>query len=153
MQHLHEASGEMRGSLPIGLPRGLTLPVSGVLILTGIGIKVWAANTLGPKAYYWHNFFSPDRSPPLVHPGPYRYLSNPMYTVGYLQAYGLALALGSLPGLVAALIDQLAILVFHRVVEEPHYRALLLTEASLAAAAPSAAPQAAPAAGATTTGR
>ncbi len=44
-----------------------------------------------------------------------------MYTVGYLQVYGLALLAGSLPGLAAALFDQAAILTFYRAVEKPHF--------------------------------
>lgn len=129
-----------RQSLHTGIPRRITLAVSGLLIVVGIGTKVWAANTLGSKAYYWYNFFSSDRSAPLDPPGPYRYLKNPMYTVGYLQAYGLALALGSLPGLAAALFAQVAILAFHHVVEKPHYEAFALTAASAASASPSRAP-------------
>src|SRR5256885_843703 len=38
--------------------------------------------------------------------GPYRFLRNPMYTVGYLQTYGLALLVGSRFGLIMALFDQ-----------------------------------------------
>src|SRR6266576_522781 len=53
--------------------------------------------------------------------GPYRWLKNPMYTVGYLPVYGLALATASLVGLVAALFDQCAILTFYHLVEKPHF--------------------------------
>ncbi len=118
-----------RHDLPPGIPRALCWCVSGVLIVAGIGTKAWAARTLGREAYYWHNFFGAERPAALQSPGPYRYLDNPMYTVGYLQAYGLALAVGSLPGLALALFDQIAILAFHRVVEHPHYQETLLTAA------------------------
>ncbi len=128
-----------REGLHTGIPPSITLAVSGLLIVAGIGTKAWAAKTLGSEAYYWHNFFAPEQSAPLGPPGPYRYLKNPMYTVGYLQAYGLALALGSLPGLAAALFDQVAILTFHHWVEKPHYRTLVLTKASFASASPSTA--------------
>src|SRR5205823_10694441 len=56
--------------------------------------------------------------------GPYRWLRNPMYTVGYLQTYGLALLVASLPGLVAAVFSQGAIVAFYRLVERPHYQRL-----------------------------
>ncbi|MGH2668454.1 MAG: methyltransferase, partial [bacterium] len=56
---------------------------------------------------------------------PYRFLKNPMYTVGYLQTYGLALLTGSMPGLVAALFAQAAILLFYLLVEKPHFDKLL----------------------------
>jgi protein-S-isoprenylcysteine O-methyltransferase Ste14 len=129
-----------RHHLPAGIPRTLSWGVSGLLIVGGIGTKAWAARTLGREAYYWHNFFGPERQPARTSPGPYRYLDNPMYTVGYLQAYGLALAVGSLPGVALALFDQLAILSFHRLVERPHYQELVLTAASLSLASPSTTP-------------
>jgi protein-S-isoprenylcysteine O-methyltransferase Ste14 len=129
-----------RDSMSVDLPRGLVLALSALLVVVGIGTKVWAANTLGRKAYYWYNFFAPVPPVRLDPPGPYRYLRNPMYTVGYLQAYGLALALGSLPGLVMALVDQAAILAFHHRVEKPHYLALCATAVSTAPASPSRAP-------------
>src|SRR2546429_551970 len=53
--------------------------------------------------------------------GPYRFLRNPMYTVGYLQTYGFALVTRSWPGLAAALIDHVAILLFYQLVEKPHF--------------------------------
>ena len=106
----------------------LTLPpLRSVLIATGAFLmvvggltKLWAAATLGERAYYWHNFFTTER-PPLNARGPYRFLKNPMYTIGYLPLYGLALFTMSLPGLLAAVLDQAAILAFHRLVEKPHF--------------------------------
>jgi protein-S-isoprenylcysteine O-methyltransferase Ste14 len=95
-----------------------------LLAIVGLGIKGWAAACLGGDAYYWRNFFVPTPRAPLKRPGPYRYLSNPMYTVGYAQAYGLALVLRSWPGLVGATVAQGAILAFHLLVEKPHYDAL-----------------------------
>ena len=47
-----------------------------------------------------------------------------MYTIGYLQTYGLALMLRSLPGLIASVFAQVAILAFHVLVENPHFRRL-----------------------------
>ena len=54
--------------------------------------------------------------------GPYRFLKNPMYTVGYLQTYGCALITGSLAGVVASVCDQVAILLFHWRVESAHFK-------------------------------
>src|ERR1051325_5449318 len=62
-------------------------------------------------------------APPAI-AGPYRWLRNPMYTVGYVQTYGLALLVASLPGLVAAVFSQGAIVAFYRLVERPHYQRL-----------------------------
>jgi protein-S-isoprenylcysteine O-methyltransferase Ste14 len=110
----------------------LTLPVSATvsliagatLVVVGVGIKLWAARTLGSDAYYWHNFFDPDSARGPVSSGPYRFVSNPMYTIGYLHTYGLALIFRSFPGLIASAFAQLAILTFYRIVEKPHFESL-----------------------------
>jgi protein-S-isoprenylcysteine O-methyltransferase Ste14 len=109
------------GTLPAFLPRVASIAVGVVLVLLGVGTKLWAAATLGGKAYYWYNFFTAAAPVARASTGPYRYLKNPMYTVGYLQTYGLALISGSLAGLIAAVCDQAAILVFHWRVESAHF--------------------------------
>jgi len=110
-----------RNTLAIGLPRDLVLAAGVVLVLVGLLTKAWAAATLGGRAYYWSNFFGPANRTARSVAGPYRFFKNPMYTVGYLQVYGLALLSGSLPGFAAALFDQAAILTFYRAVEKPHF--------------------------------
>ncbi len=105
-------------SVPVRLALGV------LLMVLGISIKSWAALRLGPGAYYWENFFIEKAVVAPDPPGPYRYLRNPMYTLGYLHAYGFALVSGSWLGLVAAAFDQTAILVFHNRVEKPHFNRL-----------------------------
>lgn len=113
-----------RDTIEVDLPRMVVIVVGAVLIAVGISVKVWAANTLGGDAYYWYNFFSPPRSPHIVLAGPYRFLANPMYTVGYLQAYGFALITGSVMGLWAAAFLHVSILAFYFAVEKPHFQRL-----------------------------
>jgi len=110
-------------TLHLGLPRGLTFAVGAVLALVGVATKMWAAATLG-DGYYWRNFFTPPEQIVTKAAGPYRWLRNPMYTVGYLPVYGLALVTASAFGLVAALFDQGAILTFYHLVEKPHFERL-----------------------------
>ncbi|HEV2750210.1 MAG TPA: PEMT/PEM2 methyltransferase family protein [Gemmatimonadales bacterium] len=107
------------GSLPLDVPRALLITIGALLVLVGLGTKLWARATVGAGAYYWRDFFFPVNGPPVTS-GPYAFLKNPMYTVGYLQTYGVALVAASLPGLVAALIDHAGILIFYRLVERPH---------------------------------
>lgn len=102
----------------------LTVAIGAALAIAGLGIKLWAARTLGSDAYYWHNFFEPEAAVGPVATGPYRFFRNPMYTVGYLQTYGLALITRSLPGLIAAAFSHAAILAFHFLVEKPHFERL-----------------------------
>jgi protein-S-isoprenylcysteine O-methyltransferase Ste14 len=102
----------------------VTFTVGAALALIGVGTKLWAARTLGADAYYWRNFFEPDAATRPASSGPYRFVSNPMYTIGYLQTYGLALILQSFPGIIAAGFSQAAILAFYFIVERPHFRRL-----------------------------
>jgi protein-S-isoprenylcysteine O-methyltransferase Ste14 len=113
-----------RQTVPPEFRSPMFLVTAVLLVLLGISVKLWAAARLGPGAYYWHNFFVAGDAVTPNPPGPYRYLKNPMYTVGYLHAYGLALAFGSWPGLAAAAFDQVAILLFQQWVEGPHYERL-----------------------------
>jgi phosphatidylethanolamine N-methyltransferase len=109
-----------RGTLPSAAPWWLLAALGAALAGVGIGVKLWARAAAGPDGYYWHDFFTTPAAPLELATGPYRYLNNPMYTVGNLQLWGLALGVASLPGLGAALFDHAAILVFNHVVEQPH---------------------------------
>ena len=109
-----------RGTLPISAPWWLLVTLGAVLSGVGISVKLWARAAAGSDGYYWRDFFSPPTEPLSPAAGPYRYLHNPMYTVGNLQLWGLALGVASVPGLGAALFDHVAILVFNHIVEQPH---------------------------------
>src|SRR5882762_6419734 len=72
-----------RNTWHLALPAVATVGVGAVLVIIGLGTKLWAARTLGSDAYYWHNFFDPDAAIGPVSSGPYRFISSPMYTIGY----------------------------------------------------------------------
>src|ERR1043166_6722905 len=42
-------------ALPLALPPLVTIAIGAVLVIIGLGAKLWAARTLGGNAYYWHN--------------------------------------------------------------------------------------------------
>ena len=109
-----------RATLDTPWPTIVRVAIGVVGIVIGVGVKLWARRALGPDLYYWRNFFVPEEhnSQPR---GPYKYLDNPMYTIGYLHAFGLALVFDSAPGLVLAAFMQFAVLVFYRIVERPHF--------------------------------
>jgi protein-S-isoprenylcysteine O-methyltransferase Ste14 len=113
-----------RNTLTLPVSRLAAIVVGAVFVIVGVGIKIWAARTLGSNAYYWHNFFAPNDAQGPVSTGPYRFASNPMYTIGYLHTYGLALILGSLPGLVVSAFAHAAILAMYFLVEKPHFERL-----------------------------
>jgi protein-S-isoprenylcysteine O-methyltransferase Ste14 len=106
------------------LPRQLILFSSGFLILTGTICKIWATYLVGLDIYYYKDLFLNRITrvvevEPYVKSGPYKYLSNPMYGVGNLQAYGAAIWFLSWPGLVIAAVFQISIYVFYFFIERP----------------------------------
>jgi protein-S-isoprenylcysteine O-methyltransferase Ste14 len=113
-----------RNTWAVPLSPAASFAVGAILIIVGLGTKLWAARTLGSHAYYWHNFFDPDTAVGPVSSGPYRFFSSPMYTIGYLPMYGLALLVRSFPGLIAAGFFHAAILAFYLLVEKPHFSRL-----------------------------
>ena len=114
-----------RNTLGLPVPPVVTIVLGAVLVLFGGAVKAWAAATLGTGAYYWRDFFVQAERPVPATAGPYPFLKNPMYSVGYLPTYGLALVTASLPALIASAVDQAAIFAFHRWVEEPHVEKML----------------------------
>jgi len=126
------------GAFPPEIPMSSAIVAGSLLCVIGVGVKVWAAASLPVGGYYWRDFFLPPEPQALVAEGPYRWISNPMYTVGYAHAYGLALALRSGPGLAAAAFAQASILLLHFLVERPHIRNLRTRESTLAEARESA---------------
>ncbi len=113
-----------RDTIAAGPSAAVWRATGALFVIVGLWVKFAAARQLGAPSYYWHNFFAPDQAPPPCPAGPYRYLKNPMYTVGYLPAYGFALVCGSWLGLLAAAFDQVAILTFYYWVEKPHFELL-----------------------------
>ena len=107
-------------SLQLSLSFQWTLVIGIILICSGIGVKLAAYRIVGAKGYYWYNFFCGDEERLYAARGVYRYLDNPMYTLGYLHAFGFALAFRSLWGLVFAFFDLAVIWAFHFCFESPH---------------------------------
>jgi protein-S-isoprenylcysteine O-methyltransferase Ste14 len=105
------------------LPHAWLLGAGALLTVVGLGVKLWARAAVGVDNYYWRDFFGAPPAPRVLG-GPYRYLANPMYTLGNLHLWGIALAAASLPGLIAAAFNHAAILAFNHVVEQPHVRKL-----------------------------
>jgi protein-S-isoprenylcysteine O-methyltransferase Ste14 len=118
----------------------LTVAVGAVLVALGVGVKSWAAASLPAGSYHWRNFFVAPEKDAVRADGPYRWMSSPMYTVGYAHCYGAALALQSPAGMVAAAGAQASILLLHFLVEEPHLERLRALESLRAAAQAEAVP-------------
>lgn len=107
-----------RGTLDLCGP--LCIAAGIALIALGIGVKTWASASLDPGTFYWRDFFVPAEHRDVSAAGPYRWLADPMYSLGYAHAYGFALLLASGPGLAGAAFAQVAVLLLARLVERPH---------------------------------
>jgi protein-S-isoprenylcysteine O-methyltransferase Ste14 len=121
-----------RDTIALPVARWVPIAVGAALFVLGLAVKAWAARSLFEGAYFWRSFFVRSDGDGLSARGPYRWLSDPMYTVGYAHAYGLALALLSGPGLFAALVAQALILALNHLVERRHVETLARVRAPAA---------------------
>lgn len=121
-----------RGTLRTGLPDWTVVSLGMALAVFGVAMKSWAVSTLGTGSYYWRSFFISPEASRYVVAGPYRWFDNPMYTAGYAHAYGLALVLHSVPGLIAALVAQSLVLLLNHFAEKPHTERMRLRAAGAA---------------------
>lgn len=94
------------------VPKELLLVI--VIIMSGVGliVKVLSAHVASIDIYYWKDMFLGRKIRNFMVAGPYKYLNNPMYGVGQLQSYAIALWYGSLVGLFVALLNQCLIFSF-----------------------------------------
>lgn len=110
-----------RGTLDVGMKWWVAIVAGTGLCVIGITVKTWAGAHLPEGSYHWRDFFVPEEAH-FSASGPYKLFANPMYTLGYAHAYGVALAWLSFPGLLAAAFAQATILALNAFVEQPHFR-------------------------------
>jgi protein-S-isoprenylcysteine O-methyltransferase Ste14 len=108
------------------VPAPAFLAAGAALFAVGLVFKLWATLTVGVDVYFFRDMFLGRPLAPACEGGPYRFLRNPMYSVGQLQGYGYALLFGSLPGVVAAAAGHLLIYAFYAVAERPFVRSMYL---------------------------
>lgn len=107
-----------KDSLPIAMDEAIVRPVAAVLFMIGWVVKIWATKVGGIDIYYWKDMFVGRKISRFVAEGPYRFINNPMYGVGQLQTYAVALWYQSLYGLLAALVYQLLVFTFYHIQEK-----------------------------------
>jgi protein-S-isoprenylcysteine O-methyltransferase Ste14 len=97
------------------------LLATGVLFsLIGFSVKLWATMVVGIDTYYYKDLFWRRAVSDFKVAGPYRVFKNPMYGIGHLHAYGIAMMSGSLAGLIAVAFNQACIWSFYLLIEKPH---------------------------------
>jgi protein-S-isoprenylcysteine O-methyltransferase Ste14 len=104
-------------------PFGYVLQALGFLLVpVGIGATFWAARSIGRDAYHYRDLFTGSRTARIEDGGLYALCHDPMYALGPLTGYGLALLALSPLALFAAGVHQALLLVFNRVIEQPRLR-------------------------------
>lgn len=104
------------------------------LLVFGVIMKLWAMWLTGIDTYFYKDMFTGKaNNNGVTTSGPYRLFVNPMYGVGYLHAYALALLVQSTPSLVFVFVCQVSIYAFYLGVERPFVvRTYLPTQSTLA---------------------
>lgn len=108
------------------LPSTIITTLSAVLFALGLVTKIWSAYVVGIPVYYWKDMFVRRSVSEFVVTGPYRYFSNPMYGIGQLQVYAMAIYYNSSYGLLFGAINQGLIFLFYFLVEKPFINATYL---------------------------
>lgn len=93
-----------------------------LLVPVGVGVTVWAARSVGHDAYHYRDLFTGCRTVRLEDGGPYAMCADPMYALGPLAGYGIAMIALSPLTLFAAGLNQALLLVFNKLVEQPRLR-------------------------------
>jgi phospholipid methyltransferase len=93
--------------------------IGSMLLLVGVAATVWAARVIGPDAYHYRDLFTGTRDARLQDAGPYALCHDPMYALGPLAGYGLAMLALSPMALVAAGVNQALLFVFNKTIELP----------------------------------
>lgn len=112
-------------------PEFLILAITVILMVIGLGIKIWSALVVGIPIYYWKDMFLGRKVSDFVVTGPYQYLSNPMYGIGQVQVYAIAIYYNSIYGLIFGAVNQLLVFLFYFLEEKPFiYRTYIRPEKS-----------------------
>lgn len=106
-----------RGHLLASFPAGAMIAIAVAFFVVGGITKLWAAMAVSVDIYYWKDMFLGRAVTPFVATGPYRWLSSPMYGLGQLQGYALAVWFRSPTGLLIAGLNQCSVFLFYFAVE------------------------------------
>jgi protein-S-isoprenylcysteine O-methyltransferase Ste14 len=92
-------------------------------MIFGFVVRNWGYTSIGIELHYYKEM-SLDKKADVgfVKQGNFLYTDNPIYGLGNLQLYGLAIANRSLLGSVAGILSQVAIFVFYWLWEKPFLR-------------------------------
>lgn len=111
------------------IPEAVVVTLAILLFVVGGITKLWAAMAVSVDIYYWKDMFLGREVRAFVETGPYRYLKAPMYGVGQMEAYALAILFRSPAGLLIAGLNQCCVFLFYFAVERGFIRRTYLAPA------------------------
>ena len=109
----------------IALLKPICVAVGFVLVLVGFWVNTASTFVIGIDTYYYKDLFLKRAIVDFKVEGPYKYFSNPMYGIGQASAYGASLMVGSIPGLVSTLLNQVMMYTFYYLIEKPHIKSIV----------------------------
>jgi protein-S-isoprenylcysteine O-methyltransferase Ste14 len=99
---------------------GEAVQILGALMVpVGAVATLWAVRVVGVDTYHYRDLFTNARQVNVDKRGPYALCENPMYALGPLAGYGLALLALSPIALLAAAANQALLYLFNELVEQP----------------------------------
>ena len=101
------------------IPAVIVMGLVAILFAVGLVVKIWSAYVVGIPIYYWKDMFLGRKVSDFVVTGPYKYLSNPMYGIGQIQVYAIAIYYNSIYGLIFGAINQALVFLFYFAAEKP----------------------------------
>jgi protein-S-isoprenylcysteine O-methyltransferase Ste14 len=116
------------GNLFRFIPEEILFAIVIIMFTTGLIIKILAAKAVSIEIYYWKDMFLGRKISDFIVSGPYKYFSNPMYGIGQLQSYAVAIWYGSKYGLLAAFLNQSLLFLFYFMVERKFIRRIYNTD-------------------------
>lgn len=108
-------------------PQAIVMVVAPLLFSVGLVVKIWSAYVVGIPIYYWKDMFLGRKVTDFVITGPYKYFNNPMYGIGQVQVYAIALYYTSAYGIIFGAINQILVFSFYFIVEKPFIKRTYLT--------------------------
>lgn len=106
----------------VGIEVNALVIVSYLFAIIGMIVNVWSFILIERGAYYYMDMFYGRFLTNFKKEGPYKWFANPMYGIGQIPSYGVALAAGSVSGILMSFLNQACAYIFYYAFEKPHIK-------------------------------
>lgn len=96
-----------------------------VFMVVGFVSKALAVRAVGFGPYFYQEIFEHDTKFSFISSGIYKYIQNPMYSLGYLQGYGVCLYYNSKTALGVMIVSHILVYYFYLKVEKPYIKMVI----------------------------